>query len=142
MLRRLPISAGRQEPFDYMILSDQEPAVSAAVGHAEKLRRWYAFDEKRLALAQVLAMPVVKEALELVAARIVDEPLTVPAGSDGKTTLVLMANQHSRSAGWNHALTYFQKLARLPDKRAAQHQEPQPWSHLIPPVTETTEQDA
>lgn len=127
-----------------MAVSDQEPIVLAAVGHAEKLRRWYAFDEKRLALAQILSTPVVKEALEIVAARIADEPLTVPPGSDGKTTLVLMANQHSRSAGWNHALTYFQKLARLPDKKLVQHQEPQPWSHLIPPttVTETTEPDA
>lgn len=127
-----------------MTVTDQEPAVLAAVGHAEKLRRWYAFDEKRQALAQVLAMPVIKEALEIAAARIADEPLTAPPGSDGHTITVLMANQHSRSAGWNHALTYLQKLARLPDKKLVQHQEPQPWSYLIPPttVTETTEPDA
>lgn len=127
-----------------MAVSDQEPIVLAAVGHAEKLRRWYAFDEKRLALAQILSTPVVKEALEIVAARIADEPLIVPPGADGKTTLVLMANQHSRSAGWNHALTSFQKLARLPDEKTVLLQEPKPWSHLIPPttVTETTEPDA
>ncbi len=121
---------------------ESEPAILAAVGHAEKQRRWYAFDEKRQTLAHFLADPVVKEALELVAARIAHEPLLLPPGADGQTTLVLMANQHARSAGWNQALIYLQKLARLPDKKTTQHQEPQPWSHLIPPVTETTEQDA
>ena len=123
-----------------MTVTDQEPAVLAAVGHAEKVKRWYAFEEKRVALAQVLAMPVVREALEITAARIVDEPLTVPPGVDGATITTLMANQHSRLGGWNHALTYLQKLARMPEQRI-QAQEPKPWSHLIP-ATETTEPNA
>lgn len=121
---------------------EPETTVQSAIGHAEKLRRWYAFDEKRQILGKFLAMPEVREAFEIAAARIVDEHLTVPTGSDGNTMMVLMANQHSRAAGWNHALTYLHKLARLPDKKLVQHQEPQPWSHLIPTVTETTEQDA
>lgn len=126
-----------------MTVSDQEIAVPVAVGVTEKLRRWNAFEEKRLAFAQVLSLPVVKEAFEIAAACIADEKLTVPHGANGNTIQVLMANQHARSAGWNQALTFIQRLARArqPDKNLGHLQEPEPWDYLKQ-TTETTEQDA